>query len=675
MFFMVISPAWAGTVIYVDDDAVLGGDGRSWQTAYRYLQDGLSVAAALVELEENDQVPDTGGRSSRSVMQDVPAADPCPVEIRVAQGRYVPDCNEAYPGGSGDRDASFELVGGMVVKGGYAGLTGADPNVCDPELYRTVLSGDLAGDDLRVSDPCDFMPLEGEQIGCVPRSWCFQPTQWNLMLESTRRENSRHVVTTTGEEQAVTLSGVMITGGNAYLTFTHWAGVVSYDDEEIGGGILNQARSLTLRDCIVAHNSCFGVGGAMFNVEDCNLVMEDCRLVENYANDSGGAMQCDEGGAILLIRCRFDRNVVDHDGLCTTISSRLCALELRDCTFMGNTDQDQGVPVLRCVRGSVDFDRCVFRDNLGPGVYCSQAEAAFKDCLFQNNTSSTGGALRFNWSDINIRNCTFINNFADMGGAIYASGNSSDVSNAISLKNSLFCGNHANRYGGALYSKAIATSVENCTFSDNRSDLKGGALASTISVELTAVNNIFWKNVAPSGINAYIGQSYLGTHPSSMSAKHCLIEGGQDSVTLDSEESTLTWGEGNFDADPCFVRLGYWDDNGTVADAFDDDFVTGDYHLKSQAGHWNSTSESWVQDDVTSLCIDTGDPNTSVGLESSPNGGRINMGAYGGTLEASKSYFGELPCETIIAGDINGDCKVNFLDLAILASHWLDSHF
>lgn len=67
-------------------------------------------------------------------------------------------------------------------------------------------------------------------------------------------------------------------------------------------------------------------------------------------------------------------------------------------------------------------------------------------------------------------------------------------------------------------------------------------------------------------------------------------------------------------------------------------WIEGDYHLKSQAGRWNPMSQSWVIDDVTSLCIDAGDPNSPVGDEPVPNGGIINMGAYGGTAEASKSY-------------------------------------
>jgi hypothetical protein len=79
-------------------------------------------------------------------------------------------------------------------------------------------------------------------------------------------------------------------------------------------------------------------------------------------------------------------------------------------------------------------------------------------------------------------------------------------------------------------------------------------------------------------------------------------------------------GEGNINADPCFA-----------------DPNSGDYHLKSQAGRWDPISESWVIDGITSLCIDAGDPNSPVGNEPSPNGRCINIGAYGGTSEASKS--------------------------------------
>jgi hypothetical protein len=89
--------------------------------------------------------------------------------------------------------------------------------------------------------------------------------------------------------------------------------------------------------------------------------------------------------------------------------------------------------------------------------------------------------------------------------------------------------------------------------------------------------------------------------------------------------------------DPHFNNPGYWDPNGTPEDITDDFWVEGDYHLKSQAGRWDPNSQAWIQDDVTSPCIDAGNPRSSTGEEPEPNGGIINMGVYGGTAEASKS--------------------------------------
>jgi hypothetical protein len=86
-----------------------------------------------------------------------------------------------------------------------------------------------------------------------------------------------------------------------------------------------------------------------------------------------------------------------------------------------------------------------------------------------------------------------------------------------------------------------------------------------------------------------------------------------------------------------FADPGYWDPNNTPEDPNDDLWVNGDYHLKSQAGRYDPNSEDWVIDNVTSPCIDAGDPNSPIGNEPELNGGIINMGAYGGTNEASKS--------------------------------------
>jgi hypothetical protein len=100
-------------------------------------------------------------------------------------------------------------------------------------------------------------------------------------------------------------------------------------------------------------------------------------------------------------------------------------------------------------------------------------------------------------------------------------------------------------------------------------------------------------------------------------------------------------GAGNIDADPYFVQLAYWDANDTAEDPNDDVWVAGDYHLKSQAGRFDPNSAAWVQDDVTSPCIDAGDPNDGIGNEPDSNGDIINMGAYGGTVQASRTLDGD----------------------------------
>jgi len=60
-----------------------------------------------------------------------------------------------------------------------------------------------------------------------------------------------------------------------------------------------------------------------------------------------------------------------------------------------------------------------------------------------------------------------------------------------------------------------------------------------------------------------------------------------------------------------------------------------DYHLKSKVGRWNGSS--WVKDNISSSCIDAGDPLSDYSNEPEPNGNRIDMGPYGNTIYASKS--------------------------------------
>ncbi|MDI6448073.1 S8 family serine peptidase [Anaerobaca lacustris] len=236
--------------------------------------------------------------------------------------------------------------------------------------------------------------------------------------------------------------------------------------------------------------------------------------------------------------------------------------------------------IIDCLGQGRGFD---FHTSEGP-------ETVLQGITITGGKGTNGAGIQIKGSSPTIRDCVLAGNSASMGGGGLAiSGDSQPV-----IANCLLAGNLA-LLGGAVNAQTTADiKLTNCTLAHNTAVMAGGAVSvsGAISVELS--NCILWDN----GAAPIFGIA---------TATYCNIQG--------------SWpGEGNLDLDPLFA-----------------DPTNGDYHLKSQAGRWDPASESWVQDDVTSPCIDAGDPAVSVGDEPEPNGGRINMGAYGGTPQASKS--------------------------------------
>jgi hypothetical protein len=72
-----------------------------------------------------------------------------------------------------------------------------------------------------------------------------------------------------------------------------------------------------------------------------------------------------------------------------------------------------------------------------------------------------------------------------------------------------------------------------------------------------------------------------------------------------------------------------------------------------------------MADAAYSPCIDAGDPNTTWGCELWPHGKLVNMGAYGGTTQASLSESDEGDIR-----DINNDNMVTLSDVSLLVDKW-----
>jgi hypothetical protein len=182
------------------------------------------------------------------------------------------------------------------------------------------------------------------------------------------------------------------------------------------------------------------------------------------------------------------------------------------------------------------------------------------------------------------------------------------------IENETILGNiiaHSDYQGIRLYtsdepgSKINNVKIINNVIYDSKSGIILEGRTDLIS-NITAKNNIIVKN-HEYGIYGNVASSYNDIWNN----------------TLGNYGGGASAGTGDISADPLFA-----------------DTVNGDFHLKSQYGRWNGTS--WVDDIVTSPGIDAGDPSSDYSEEPSPNGGRINMGAYGNTAEASKSPGGPL---------------------------------
>jgi hypothetical protein len=97
-----------------------------------------------------------------------------------------------------------------------------------------------------------------------------------------------------------------------------------------------------------------------------------------------------------------------------------------------------------------------------------------------------------------------------------------------------------------------------------------------------------------------------------------------------------------------------------------------DYHLKSKGWRWDDIRQRWTYDDTTSPCIDAGNPGSPLNEEliympDDPDNMwaeniRINMGAYGGTEQASMAQH-----NWMLLADLNNDGNINMKDFAVQA--------
>jgi len=372
-----------------------------------------------------------------------------------------------------------------------------------------------------------------------------------------------------------------------------------------GGSLfLNNARFSA--NALIDYGAYGSFGGGLYCNASSNVVVTNSVFEMNYFDNGrgayGGAMRLSGGAQVAINSTRFVGNYLKGSiwgkwGGCIS-AANTGLLRIKACVVSNNyidTGANPGVGgaiyrsggPLEIADSSFSGNYCISSDNPRGGVlYLTGAAvtAQISRCDFDSSTVTANrgetiaavSSARLDLTDSEITRAS--------KEGIYFSGG------VLTMTNCLVA---AGTNDGLKVIAGSSAAAVNCTFANNT----GWGI--TNAGVLTVKNSIAWGNVSGGIVtNATTTISYM-----------------------DSQEALA--GAGNLSQDPLFV-----------------DPALFDYHLKSLAGSWHDGS--WTNDAQMSPCIDAGEPapGSPYALEPKPNGGRVNIGRYGNTVQASRSSRG-----------------------------------
>jgi hypothetical protein len=417
--FIVCFPFFSfGKIHYVNHAATGLDNGTSWQNAFKSPIDALKIAT------EGD-------------------------EIWIAKGEY-----NAYRGA---QQNNFRLKSGVALYGGFAG-TETTLNQRDFSKNQTILKSYFVlqnGDSLRLNV-----------------MFC-QNTNKNTLIDGLIISRGLAVPRSASLECS-----------DSTLSDCHGGGVYIYSS------LVSQPSSLQIRNCTFLDNAGEYGGGVSIN------------FVKGT-------------GTVIVKNCRFERNGYDAGG-----GSGLYAvsgpfgkpyIEIDSCIFRKNRGRIGGGMSISDIgdnNGQYIVRNCLFEQNkvllFAAGAQVQNYLGTKKDkisienCHFVDNVayspiyprSGQGGGLDVYGGT--VRNCIFEGNISSRGGAI--TGGYYDLFNNIISNNRVYLN------GGALRGHGDLNVVGN-TFINNKANDKGGIFTPVARSKCNFINNIFWGNKGLNGTN------------------------------------------------------------------------------------------------------------------------------------------------------------------------------
>ncbi len=307
----------------------------------------------------------------------------CLREIWVAKGTYYPTTSTT------NRNASFVMKNNLAIYGGFVG-TETLLSQRDFKINATILSGDID----RTTDPL-VVSGGGSTLSITGNGG-----------------NSYHVIfnDNNGLNNSAVLDGFTITGGNA---------TGSINENNLGGGMLNNQSSPSIKNVTFIGNNALFDGGGMLN-SSATSRLTNVTFLRNNANNNGGGMANslsssaldnvtfsennadDAGGGMFnqrsspsLKNTTFSRNNANLGGGISNLS--LCFPTIENSIFWGNTingtTTTDGVDIEHRVRSLTTVSYTLLQlasSNYTSGFTLGSGNLFAQDPVFVNATDADG---------------------------------------------------------------------------------------------------------------------------------------------------------------------------------------------------------------------------------------------------------------------------------------------
>ncbi|MCC6797849.1 MAG: DUF1565 domain-containing protein [Candidatus Hydrogenedentes bacterium] len=545
-FLFIPFTSWAG-ILYVSGDVSSSGNGSSWNTAYKTIQEAIDAA-------------------------------PVGTDIWVAQGQYH------------RTGESIAMKSGVNLIGGFEGDSGTegDISVRDPARFISELNG--GGED-RLVDGAPDTTIDGFLIrnGAATNGGGIY-FDASLKVGGAMRVDNCHFVNCEGSNVSGAGGGAIIVAGGGIIEVANssFLSCRAYR----GGAIYLLESSADIESCIFSSNNAIRtVGGAIalfeFNTSQSYLRCSKTSFIGNSAGPigigggGGGAVSIYGGSQHEFSLCTFSNNFATNVGGAIYMEDGVDGegkppFAISQCTFGNNTaGQAGGLYLLNA--GAWNISKSTFTGNRALIT------------LSENTGSINGGGMCIDGVDssvIAISECNFFDNLCDSWG-----GGVAILDGDVTLTKSRFERNYCAGPGGALYVRDTASaSISKSYFLSNASPSTGSAIhfdgvIDTPGSPLEVVNCLIAKNSGGTGTircgfasssldlrhctvadNRASQGSALSADPGSfINAVNCNIWGNRGISVIDADSpggigvshsncpEAASLGNGNMEADPIFV--------------------------------------------------------------------------------------------------------------------------